>query len=37
MAHELGHIILHWGWPTFNQPKNIVFYTEMNMTILILS
>lgn len=21
MAHELGHIILHWGWPTF-QPIN---------------
>lgn len=21
MAHELGHIILHWGWPTF-QPTN---------------
>lgn len=21
MAHELGHIVLHWGWPTF-QPTN---------------
>ena len=21
MAHELGHIILHWGWPTFQPTK----------------